>query len=209
MVWRKCFLIYFYCPQKWHAWDIKYFFEKIFHSFSEIKTRPLSFARDDIREPYTDGFLNGAAGKIGKETNGRFSNGNKKTIYRAHTNGALPRDVIKNPALAGGAGMTERWFLCKTCDRVYEPRQFPRHRSHNILKHPTQKPLELFKRLVEMTTDEGDVVVDPFMGAGTTAMAAMQLNRDWIGIENNKEYIDLANKRIKKHKGNSKLKDYC
>ncbi|MFH1591848.1 MAG: site-specific DNA-methyltransferase, partial [Candidatus Woesearchaeota archaeon] len=75
--------------------------------------------------------------------------------------------------------------------------------------HPTQKPLELFKRLVEMATDEGDIVVDPFIGAGTTAMAAMQLNRNWIGIDNNKEYISLANKRINKHKKNAKLKDYC
>jgi len=39
---------------------------------------------------------------------GRFSNGNKETIYKAHEGGALPRDVIKIPALAGGAGMSER-----------------------------------------------------------------------------------------------------
>ena len=75
--------------------------------------------------------------------------------------------------------------------------------------HPTQKPLELFKRLVEMATDEGDIIIDPFMGSGTTAIAAMQLNRDWIGIDNNKEYIDLANKRIEKHKKNTKIGDYC
>ena len=56
--------------------------------------------------------------------------------------------------------------------------------------------------------DEGDIVIDPFMGSGTTAVAAMQLNRDWIGIDNNKEYINLANKRILKHKKNTKLKDY-
>jgi site-specific DNA-methyltransferase (adenine-specific) len=52
--------------------------------------------------------LNGAAGKIRKGTLGRFSNGNKETIYKAHEGGALPRDVIKTPALAGGAGMNER-----------------------------------------------------------------------------------------------------
>ena len=64
--------------------------------------------------------------------------------------------------------------------------------------HPTQKPLNLFKRLIEMATNERDVVLDPFMGSGTTAIASMQLNRNWIGIENNKEYLDLANKRIEK-----------
>ena len=55
--------------------------------------------------------------------------------------------------------------------------------------HPTQKPLELFTRLVEMATDEGDIVIDPFMGSGTTAIASIQLNRDWIGIEKDKRYI--------------------
>ena len=75
--------------------------------------------------------------------------------------------------------------------------------------HPTQKPLELFKRLIEMTTDEGDLVVDPFMGTGTTAVAALLLNRNWIGIESNKEYIDLARKRVEKNKGNAKILDYC
>jgi site-specific DNA-methyltransferase (adenine-specific) len=75
--------------------------------------------------------------------------------------------------------------------------------------HPTQKPFELFKRLVEMVTEEWDIVVDPFMGSGTTAIAAMHLNRNWIGIEKDKEYLNIANKRIAKHKKDTKLKDYC
>lgn len=74
--------------------------------------------------------------------------------------------------------------------------------------HPTQKPLELFKRLIEMATDEGDIVIDPFIGSGTTAIASIQLNRNWIGIDDNKEYINLANKRVDKYKKNTKLKDY-
>ena len=74
--------------------------------------------------------------------------------------------------------------------------------------HPTQKPLELFKRLIEMTTDERDIVLDPFIGSGTTAIASIQLNRNWIGIDDNKKYINLANKRIEKYKKNTKLKDY-
>jgi len=169
------------------------------------KDRP-TFNRDDIREPYTDGFLNGAAGKIRKETNGRFSNGNKKTIYRAHTNGALPRDVIKNPALAGGAGMTERWFLCKTCDRVYEPRQFPRHRSHNILKHPTQKPLELSRRLIKSAMPEKKgVVLVPFLGTGSECVVAKELNQSYIGFEINPDYIKIAKEFIDSIKTTPKL----
>ena len=90
------------------------------------KNKPV-FNRDEVREPYTEGFLNGAAGKIRKGTLGRFSREGKETIYQAHEGGALPRDVIKIPALAGGAGMIERWFLCKTCNNVFEPRELKKH----------------------------------------------------------------------------------
>src|SRR3989338_2861619 len=69
------------------------------------------FNRDDVREPYTEGFLNGAAGKIRKGTPGRFSKNGQETVYKADARGALPRDVIKIATLAGGAGMNERWFL--------------------------------------------------------------------------------------------------
>ena len=58
------------------------------------KEKPL-FNKDDVREPYTDVFLKNAAGKVRKATKGRFSDGEKETIYNAHENGALPRDVIK------------------------------------------------------------------------------------------------------------------
>jgi len=64
--------------------------------------------------------------------------------------------------------------------------------------HPTQKPLALFMRLIEMASNEGDIVLDPFIGSGTTAVACKKLNRFWIGIDNNKKYIDLANTRIEK-----------
>ena len=59
---------------------------------------------DQIREPYTKSFLKNAAGKIRKDTPSRYGSQGKMTIYNAHVNGALPRDVIKIPALAGGAG---------------------------------------------------------------------------------------------------------
>lgn len=71
--------------------------------------------------------------------------------------------------------------------------------------HPTQKPLELFKRLIEMASKEGDIVLDPFMGSGTTAIAAELLNRKWVGIDNKKEYIELANKRIEHFRKSKKL----
>lgn len=64
-------------------------------------------------------------------------------------------------------------------------------------KHPTQKPLELLKRIVLSSTDKGDLVLDPFNGSGTTGVAAKLYNRRYIGIDLDKIYLDLTVKRIK------------
>ena len=63
-------------------------------------------------------------------------------------------------------------------------------------KHPTEKPLDFFKRLIKISSNEQDLVFDGFMGSGTTAVASKQLNRNFIGFEINKKYIDMANKRL-------------
>jgi len=133
------------------------------------------FHRDDIREAYTEGFLNGAAGKERKATKGRFSKGDKKTTYTAHANGALPRDVIKIPALAGGAGMNER------------------------VDHPTQKPLALCDKLIrscKQSATDGYVLV-PFAGSGSECLAAKIVGLPFIGIELNADYVKLINERLK------------
>jgi len=63
-------------------------------------------------------------------------------------------------------------------------------------RHPTQKPLDLVEYLVKTYTNEGDVILDPFMGSGTTGIAAKNLGRDFIGIEIFQEYFDIAKQRI-------------
>ena len=72
-------------------------------------------------------------------------------------------------------------------------------KENNRAAHPTQKPLALFKRLIEMASSPDNIILDPFVGVGTTSIAAKGLNRKWIGIDNSEEYINLANKRIKSH----------
>jgi len=62
--------------------------------------------------------------------------------------------------------------------------------------HPSQKPLLLMERLLLLSSNEGDVVLDPFMGSGTTGVAALKNNRKFIGFENNKEYFDIAYHRL-------------
>ena len=65
--------------------------------------------------------------------------------------------------------------------------------------HPTQKPLALIEELVKTYTNEGEKVLDNCMGSGTTAIACMNTNRNYIGFEISKEYCDIAEKRIKNH----------
>lgn len=62
--------------------------------------------------------------------------------------------------------------------------------------HPTQKPEKLVAKIILASTKKGDVVFDPFLGSGTTSVVAKKLNRKYVGIEMNKEYCCLAEKRI-------------
>jgi DNA modification methylase len=62
--------------------------------------------------------------------------------------------------------------------------------------HPTQKPVDLIKRIIKASTNEGMVVLDPFLGAGSTALAAIELNRKFIGIEIDSNYAKKAKERI-------------
>ena len=63
--------------------------------------------------------------------------------------------------------------------------------------HPTQKPLEVLKRLVAMCTNEGDTVLDPFCGSGTTGVACVLLQRNFIGIDLDQSYLELSSRRMK------------
>ena len=68
--------------------------------------------------------------------------------------------------------------------------------SKEYYGHPTQKPLGLMRRLIKASTEEGDWILDPFAGSGTTLIAAKELNRNAIGIEINPEYCKMIRKRI-------------
>ena len=72
----------------------------------------------------------------------------------------------------------------------------PQPREKAKGKHPTQKPLKLLERILLASTNEGDVVLDPFNGSGSTGVAALRLGRKYIGIEISQEYLDLTIKRL-------------
>lgn len=67
-------------------------------------------------------------------------------------------------------------------------------------KHPTQKPEYLLERIILASTREGDLILDPFMGSGTTGVVAKRLGRRFIGIENDKEYYEIAKRRSENEK---------
>ena len=62
--------------------------------------------------------------------------------------------------------------------------------------HPTQKPIKLMQSLIELTTQEGQIVLDPFCGSGSTLLAAELTKKNYIGFEFSQEYVTIAQKRL-------------
>ena len=82
----------------------------------------------------------------------------------------------------------------------------PNKSAYGETSHPTEKPLKVIEKFVKVNTNEGDLVLDPFVGSGTTLIACAKLNRIGIGIEKEKEYFKMASERIKKFNEQEKLK---
>lgn len=78
-------------------------------------------------------------------------------------------------------------------------------RDHYAAIHPTQKPVRLLERLLALTTHPGDIVLDPFMGSFSTAIACVNTNRDFIGFEIDEDYYDIGMKRLNEAFYESKL----
>ncbi|MEA1936915.1 MAG: site-specific DNA-methyltransferase, partial [Patescibacteria group bacterium] len=68
--------------------------------------------------------------------------------------------------------------------------------SARKVKHPAPFPAELPRRLIQLYTYEDEIILDPFIGSGSTAIAAINSNRRFVGYDNSQEYVDIANKRI-------------
>ena len=71
--------------------------------------------------------------------------------------------------------------------------------------HPTQKPVGLFMQILRKYSPEGEIILDPFLGSGTTAIACERLKRRWIGIEIEEKYCEIAAKRIEQERKQRKL----
>ncbi|MFM6255345.1 MAG: DNA-methyltransferase, partial [Dolichospermum sp.] len=102
--------------------------------------------------------------------------------------------------IATGAGVPHPCMESMMYKSLNEGRIFPSifrcSNDHHNYQHPTQKPLLLISKLIEMLTDEGGTVLDPFAGSGTTAVACKELGRNYICIEKELEYYQIACNRI-------------
>lgn len=124
---------------------------------------------DDIRIPYGKHTLKYPAHPQAESS--QYGNGGKRhDIWTPHPQGAKPKDVIEIPT---------------TCNGMEEK-----------TPHPTQKPEELLRRLILGSSHEGDMILDPFSGSGTTLVVAEQLQRHWLGCELCVEYNQWAIKRL-------------
>jgi len=94
------------------------------------------------------------------------------------------------------AGRDERFAYCRTCDEVIPQKDANKHKGHDMVFHPTVKPLKLVEYLVKLVTPPNGTVLDPFLGTGTTAVAALNCGYRVIGIEINEEYFRIAKHRV-------------
>lgn len=135
------------------------------------KTKKFTFNIDDIRIPYGEHTLKYPVHPQAETS--QYGNGKKNGhTWTPHPNGAKPKDVIEIPT---------------TCNGMNEK-----------TPHPTQKPEELLRKIILASSNIGDLVLDPFMGSGTTAVVSEQLQRKWLGCDLSSEYLMWASERIDK-----------
>ena len=101
--------------------------------------------------------------------------------YDLMKEGNWPEDQLKKPGLQ----MRSVWSMGT-----------PKPTEKKYGKHPTQKPLDLLKRIVLSSTNKGDVVLDPFAGSSTTGIAAILNDRKFVGIDMEQKYLELSKKRF-------------
>ena len=125
----------------------------------------------------------------------RFTNAHETLLWCTTSREAKYTFNYQNlKELNDGKQMRSDWYIpiCSGKERLRE--------SNNQRSHPTQKPEALMYRIILSSTNKGDIILDPFLGSGTTAVVAKKLQRNFIGIEQDKEYISLAKKRLKQTK---------
>lgn len=110
----------------------------------------------------------------------RVRNDNGKTVYKTDADGKI---VLTNGKK--GVPLSDVWEI-----------PFLNPKAKERVGYPTQKPILLLERILDISTDEGDLVLDPFCGSGTTLVASLLKNRKYIGIDKSSDAIELSRKRL-------------
>lgn len=131
------------------------------------KNKKHKFNTDAIRIPYSEHTLKYPTHP--QALTSQYGNG-KQHLWEPNPDGAKPKDVLEIPTTCNG--------------------------MHEKTPHPTQKPEELLRKILLASTDENDIILDPFLGSGTTAVCAEQLRRKWIGCDLSPEYLYWAVGRL-------------
>lgn len=131
------------------------------------KTKEYKFNIQDIRIPYSEHTLKYPTHP--QAVSSQYGNG-KQHYWEPNTNGAKPKDVLEIPTTCNG--------------------------MHEKTPHPTQKPEELLRKILFASSNENDIIFDPFVGSGTTVVCAEQLKRKWIGCDLSSKYLNWAINRI-------------
>lgn len=134
------------------------------------KSKEYTFNVDDVRIPYGQHTLKYPEHPQAETSQYGNGDGSKDKMWEPHPRGAKPRDVIEIPTTCNG--------------------------MHEKTPHPTQKPEELLRKFVLASSSATDLVIDPFLGSGTTAVVAEQLGRRWMGCDLSPEYCQWAAERI-------------
>ena len=133
------------------------------------KGREFTFNVDDVRIPYGEHTLKYPAHPQA-ETSQYGKAANKDRVWHPHPRGAKPKDVLEIPTTCNG--------------------------MHEKTPHPTQKPEVLLRKFILASSKPDDMVIDPFLGSGTTSVVAEQLKRRWKGCDLSAEYCEWAASRI-------------
>ena len=115
-----------------------------------------------------------------------WSKGKSSTFNSIKIKSNLDRPEYKTGTLKDGITLSDVWN-----DIPALP-----HNSKEKVDHPTQKPIKLMERIVTLFTNEGDTVLDFCMGSGSTGVACLNLNRNFIGIEKDLKYFNIAKSRV-------------
>ena len=140
------------------------------------KSKNFTFNIDAIRIPYSEHTLKYPSHPQAETS--QYGNGKRSDhVWEPNALGAKPKDVLEIPQ--------DILEIPTTCNGMHEK-----------TPHPTQKPEELLRKIILASSNQGDVIVDPFCGSGTTPVCADQLGRKWLACDLSSDYLDWTVNRI-------------